>query len=86
MEKGRNFANIGQNTGVAEQNMQHFMSNSPWSAQGVIQQVQEQIAATPGLERTGWCAYSGRERRRQGGERRARGRGGSITDGWERWI
>jgi hypothetical protein len=49
MEKKRNFANIGCNTGVSEQNMQHFMSNSPWSAQGVIQQVQEEIAATPGL-------------------------------------
>nr|QNT35781.1 hypothetical protein MCFLDGBP_00030 [uncultured Methanosarcinales archaeon] len=49
MEEKRNFANIGCNTGVSEQNMQHFMSNSPWSAQGVIQQVQEEIAATPGL-------------------------------------
>ena len=29
--------------------MQHFMSNSPWSAWAVIQQVQAEIAATPGL-------------------------------------
>ena len=53
MERARNFANIGHNTGVAEQNMHHFMSNSPWSAQGVIQQVQEEIAATPGLGQGG---------------------------------
>jgi len=50
MERGRNFANIGFNTGVPEQNMQHFMSNSPWSAWAVIQQVQVEIAATLGLE------------------------------------
>ena len=53
MEKGRNFANIGFNTGVPEQNMQHFMSNSPWSAWAVIQQVQAEIAATLGLEQGG---------------------------------
>jgi hypothetical protein len=29
--------------------MQHFMSNSPWSAQAVIQHVQAEIAATPEL-------------------------------------
>ena len=44
MEKGRNFANIGFSTGVAEQNMHHFMSNSPWSAWAVIQQVQVEIS------------------------------------------
>ncbi len=54
MESTRNFANIGYNTtGVAEQNMHHFMSNSPWSAWAVIQQVQVEIAATPGLEQGG---------------------------------
>ena len=53
MEKGRNFANIGFSTGVPEQNMQHFMSNSPWSAWAVIQQVQAEIAATLGLEQGG---------------------------------
>ena len=28
-KRGRNFVNIGFSTGVAEQNMHHFMSNSP---------------------------------------------------------
>lgn len=45
----RNFANIGHITGVNKQNMQHFMSNSPWSAQSVIQQVQAEVSATPEL-------------------------------------
>ncbi len=49
MENKRNFANIGCNMGVPGQNMQHFMSNSPWSAQAVIQHVQAEIAATPEL-------------------------------------
>jgi SRSO17 transposase len=53
MPEKRNFANIGFNTGVAEQNMHHFMSNSPWSAWAVIQQVQAEIAATPGFGQGG---------------------------------
>jgi SRSO17 transposase len=53
MPEKRNFANIASSTGVAEQNMHHFMSNSPWSAWAVIQQVQVEIAATPGLKQGG---------------------------------
>jgi len=49
----RNFANIASNTGVSTQNLQHFISNSPWSAWAVIQQVQAEIAATPGLKQGG---------------------------------
>jgi len=49
MEKDRNYANIGRQTGASGQNVQHFMSNSPWSARVVIQQVQQEIAAKPGL-------------------------------------
>jgi SRSO17 transposase len=49
MENKRNFANIGCRIWVPGQNMQHFMSNSPWSAQAVIQHVQAEIAATPEL-------------------------------------
>ena len=36
-------ANIGRQTGVDEQNMQHFMSNSPWSSRGVIAGGQEEL-------------------------------------------
>ena len=50
MEEKRNYTNIGCNTGIPAQNMQHFMLNSPWSAQAVIRQVQAEIAATTELQ------------------------------------
>jgi len=43
MDSRRNMANIGRQTGVSEQNMQHFMSNSPWSGCAVIEGVQEEL-------------------------------------------
>jgi SRSO17 transposase len=52
METKRNFANIARRvTDVDDdgQNLQQFMTDSPWSAQAVMQQVQEEITATPGL-------------------------------------
>jgi SRSO17 transposase len=49
METQRNYANIGRVAGVAGENIQHFMSNSPWATQVVLEQVQEEIKATPGL-------------------------------------
>lgn len=53
METKRNYTNIGHATGVAGENIQHFMSNSPWSAQAAVAQVQQEVEATPGLERGG---------------------------------
>ena len=53
MEAKRNFANIGRKTNVSGQNIQHFMANSPWSAQDVIRQVQQEVIAKPGLEHGG---------------------------------
>lgn len=53
METQRNFANIGRQTGVPEQNMQHFMSNSPWSSWAVFEQIQAEVAATAGLQQGG---------------------------------
>lgn len=53
METKRNFANIGRKTEVAEQNMHHFMSNSPWSGQAVMIQIQEDIASIPLLKEGG---------------------------------
>jgi SRSO17 transposase len=44
MEARRNMANIGRKTGVSEQNMQHFMSQSPWSGRAMIARMQEAIA------------------------------------------
>jgi SRSO17 transposase len=44
MEEKRTIANIGRQSGVSEQNMQHFMSQSPWAGREVIGGIQEQIA------------------------------------------
>ena len=43
MDSERNMAQIGRQTGVSEQNMQHFMSNSPWPGRAVIAGIQEEI-------------------------------------------
>jgi SRSO17 transposase len=49
MEAGRNYANIARQTGNSEQNMQHFMTNSPWTAQGVYRQIAREIRSTADL-------------------------------------
>jgi len=53
MDAKRNFANIGRKTDTPGQNIQHFMSNSPWSAQEVIRRVQREVATKPGLRQGG---------------------------------
>jgi SRSO17 transposase len=56
MKTGRNFANIARRVTDPEgdgQDLQQFMSDSPWDAQAVIQKVQEEIAATPELQAGG---------------------------------
>lgn len=40
-------ANIGRKTNVSKQNMHHFMSNSPWSGQTLIQAIQDDIKQHP---------------------------------------
>ena len=50
METKRNYTNIGQATGVAGENIQHFMSNSPWSGEVTIAQIQAEIKAIPELQ------------------------------------
>jgi SRSO17 transposase len=53
MEGRRTFASIGRHVGLAGQNVQHFVSNSPWSAAGILRQVREEIAARPELRQGG---------------------------------
>jgi SRSO17 transposase len=53
MDGKRTFTNIGRQVGLAGQNVQHFVSNSPWSAAGVLRQVRQEIAARPELRRGG---------------------------------
>lgn len=43
MKTDRNMSEIAREAGVSEQNMQHFISNSPWSGEKMIGQVQQAI-------------------------------------------
>jgi SRSO17 transposase len=43
MSSKRTMTEIGRVTGVSGQNMQHFMSNSPWRGEAVIEEVQSQV-------------------------------------------
>jgi SRSO17 transposase len=45
MESQRTMANIGRTSGIAEQNMQQFISDSPWSGPRLIAGVQAEISA-----------------------------------------
>jgi SRSO17 transposase len=47
METERTMANIGRKTGVSPQNMQHFMSNSPWCASVLVGAIQEEVKRHP---------------------------------------
>lgn len=51
METKRNFANIGRKTEVSGQNLQHFVSNSPWSASALIEAVQGEIGSHPAFQK-----------------------------------
>ncbi len=53
MESQRTFTNIGRQVGMPGQNIQHFMTNSPWSAADVLRQVRQEIAARAELQRGG---------------------------------
>src|SRR3990172_12388704 len=53
MESDRNYASIGRESGVNKQNMQHFMSNSPWEFQETYTQIQQEIRETKGLSKGG---------------------------------
>src|SRR5256886_16628295 len=50
MDTERNFANMDRTLNRGDgQALQHFMSNSPWSGQGVCSQIQAEIKAMPAL-------------------------------------
>jgi SRSO17 transposase len=50
MDKKRTMRGIERQTEAGSGSLQHFMTNSPWDARGVIQQVQQEVAATPALQ------------------------------------
>jgi SRSO17 transposase len=47
MDSKRNIAAIGRQANIDPQNMQHFISNSPWSHSALIQAIQEDILRHP---------------------------------------
>ena len=56
MQTKRNYANIARQVIDPKddgQNVQQFMSDSPWEAQAVIQKVQQEITGTAGLQQGG---------------------------------
>lgn len=54
MEEERNFANVDRRLqGGDGQNLQEFMSNSPWSGQAVFRQIQADLASRPVLQSGG---------------------------------
>jgi len=50
MKGSRTMADIAREAQVGEQNMQHFMSNSPWSGLALIEHVQHAIVERPELQ------------------------------------
>ncbi len=50
METDRNLANVGRKTKVSGQNLQHFISNSPWSGRSLIEAVQDEIKVHPAFQ------------------------------------
>lgn len=49
----RNFSNVGRTAGQSPQNVQHFMTNSPWSAEEVLAQIREEVAQTKAFAKGG---------------------------------
>jgi SRSO17 transposase len=43
LKADRNMAEIAREAGISEQNMQHFISHSPWSGSEMIEQVQQAV-------------------------------------------
>lgn len=50
METRRNLANVGRKTAMSGQNLQHFVSNSPWSGPGLIEAIQNEIKVHPAFQ------------------------------------
>lgn len=50
MDTKRNFANVGRKTELSGQNLQHFVSNSPWSAATLIDAIQDEIKVHPAFQ------------------------------------
>ena len=50
LDTKRTMANIGRQTGVKPQNMQHFISNSPWATAGLLEAIRDEIKCHPAFQ------------------------------------
>ena len=78
----RTFATIGRQVGVPGQNVQHVVTNSPWSAGDALRQVRAELAARPELREGGVLILDESPSARPApgpSERRGSGTGGSGT-------
>ena len=50
MKGSRTMADLAREAQIDEQNMQHFISYSPWSGQALIEEVQQAIIERPELQ------------------------------------
>ncbi len=50
LKSDRNMAEIAREAEISEQNLRHFISNSPWLGSAMIEQVQQAICERPELE------------------------------------
>ena len=50
MENDRNLANVGRKTDISGQNLQHFVSNSPWAGDDVILGVENEVKIHPAFQ------------------------------------
>ncbi len=57
METERTIANISRQAGVSEQNMHHYISESPWSGHKVIEKVAGDIGAIHTLRLIPSCCW-----------------------------
>ena len=74
MKTGRHFAGIGREANVSKQNLQHFMTCSPWSGAAVCRAVQEELKGTVGLAHGGVLVIDERADEKAGDGRVGAGR------------
>jgi len=86
METKRNYANIARRViDLTDdgQNLQQFMSDSPWSAQAVFEQIQVEICQRPEL--SGGMLTVDESGDKCAGDQKA-GADANTWDGWAKWI
>ena len=81
MEKDRHFAGIANRVESSDgQALQHFVSQSPWSEDGVYEQIQSEISEVPELQTNGLLILD------EYADEKSGGKSAGVTDAWARWT